>query len=67
MRAISTARAEADLQAKLADFVSFGTLFVANPDLPKRFAVNAPLAKPDPATLYGGSDAGYIDYPALSA
>ncbi len=61
------ASAEADLQAKRADFVSFATLFVANPDLPKRFAVNAPLAKPDSATLYGGSDAGYIDYPALSA
>ncbi|MBW4581205.1 MAG: alkene reductase [Tildeniella nuda ZEHNDER 1965/U140] len=48
-----------------ADLVSFGQLFIANPDLPERFRVNASLNKPDPSTFYGGSEKGYIDYPAL--
>lgn len=48
-----------------ADLVSFGALFIANPDLPERFRLNAPLNQPDPATFYGGSEKGYIDYPAL--
>lgn len=48
-----------------ADLVSFGKLFVANPDLPERFRVGAPLADLDRATLYGGGAAGYTDYPAL--
>ena len=59
--------AEQALRDKAADFISFGDLFVANPDLPIRFAKKAPLAKTDRATLYGGGDHGYIDYPALSA
>jgi N-ethylmaleimide reductase len=50
-----------------ADAVAFGTAFLANPDLPERFRRNAPLNTPDPATFYGGTDKGYIDYPALSA
>jgi N-ethylmaleimide reductase len=49
-----------------ADLVSFGELFIANPDLPERFRVNAPLNQPDPATFYGGGEAGYTDYPTLS-
>lgn len=50
-----------------ADLVSFGELFLANPDLPERLKANAPLNTPDPATFYGGGAAGYTDYPALSA
>jgi len=52
-----------------ADAVAFGKLFIANPDLPKRFALNAPLNTPDPNTFYtsGASHAlGYTDYPALA-
>lgn len=49
-----------------ADLVSFGRLFLANPDLPERFAAGAPLNKPNPATFYGGKEPGYLDYPALS-
>ena len=48
-----------------ADFVSFGKLFLANPDLPLRFARSATLNVPDRASLYGGDDRGYIDYPFL--
>ena len=57
--------AEAVLQAGEAALVSFGTPFVANPDLPARYARGAELAQADRATLYGGEDAGYIDYPTL--
>lgn len=46
-----------------ADLVSFGTLFLANPDLPQRFALNAPLNEADPTTFYGGGEEGYTDYP----
>ena len=45
--------------------VSFGQLFIANPDLPKRFAAGTELNEPDVETFYGGTEVGYIDYPAL--
>jgi N-ethylmaleimide reductase len=48
-----------------ADLVAFGQLFLANPDLPARFRLNAPLNEADPTTFYGGDEHGYIDYPAL--
>ncbi|MUG98862.1 alkene reductase [Scytonema sp. UIC 10036] len=48
-----------------AELVSFGTLFISNPDLPKRFAINAPLNEADPTTFYTGGAKGYIDYPTL--
>jgi len=53
------------LEAGDADAVAFGVHFVANPDLPRRLRQDAPLASPDPKTLYGGAAEGYIDYPAL--
>lgn len=49
-----------------ADLVSYGKLFIANPDLPERFAKHAPLNEPNPDTFYGGGEAGYIDYPTLA-
>jgi N-ethylmaleimide reductase len=49
----------------LADLISFGAMFIANPDLPARIAAGGPYAVPDRATFYGGDDRGYIDYPAL--
>jgi N-ethylmaleimide reductase len=39
---------------------------VANPDLPRRLAKGLPLAAFDPNTLFGGSEAGYSDYPGWS-
>ncbi len=59
-------RANASIASGEADLVSFGALFLANPDLPQRFAQNAPLNPPDRSTFYGGTDKGYTDYPALS-
>jgi N-ethylmaleimide reductase len=49
-----------------ADLVSFGRLFIANPDLLARFRADAPLNPLMPqATLYGGGAHGYTDYPTL--
>jgi len=58
-------RANSVLQQGLADLVAFGQLFLANPDLPKRFETRSPLNVPDPATFYGGGAKGYTDYPTL--
>ncbi|MBL3527194.1 MAG: alkene reductase [gamma proteobacterium endosymbiont of Lamellibrachia anaximandri] len=59
------ARAEQALQQGDADLVAFGKLFIANPDLPERFAQGAPLSESDPETFYGGDEKGYTDYPFL--
>jgi len=48
-----------------ADLVAYGRLFIANPDLPERFALNAPLNEPDRSTFYGGTAIGYTDYSIL--
>jgi N-ethylmaleimide reductase len=56
--------AERALAAQEADLISFGVPFIANPDLVARFRTGAPLSHPDPTTFYGGTDQGYIDYPA---
>jgi N-ethylmaleimide reductase len=48
-----------------ADAVAFGRLFIANPDLPYRLAINAPLNHYDRKTFYGGAEQGYTDYPSL--
>lgn len=45
--------------------ISYGALFLANPDLPKRFELNTALNQPDRATMYGGGEKGYTDYPTL--
>ncbi len=49
-----------------ADALAYGALFIANPDLPARLAAGGPYNAPDRATMYGGADEGYIDYPALT-
>ncbi|HUH79597.1 MAG TPA: alkene reductase [Methanoregula sp.] len=59
------AGAERVLAAGLADLVSFGVFFLANPDLPERFRRGAPLNREDTATYYSGEEKGYTDYPAL--
>ncbi len=55
------------LEDDLADAVAVGRQFLANPDLPRRWALDTELNEPDPATFYGGGAEGYTDYPALSA
>ncbi|MFI5610140.1 alkene reductase [Amycolatopsis sp. NPDC051903] len=49
-----------------ADVITFGQLFLANPDLPRRLRENKPLNTPDHATYYGGDHHGFTDYPALA-
>jgi len=49
-----------------ADLVSFGRLFIANPDLTERMRQGAALNTPDRMTFYGGGDKGYTDYPTLA-
>lgn len=53
------------IRKKEADLISYGSLFLANPDLPERFKKNAPLNSPDIKTYYAGEEKGYIDYPTL--
>ena len=48
-----------------ADAVSFGVLFIANPDLPKRLLLNSDLNKPISETFYTPGAEGYTDYKAL--
>ncbi|MDQ1011542.1 N-ethylmaleimide reductase [Streptomyces sp. V4I23] len=49
----------------VADLISYGALFLANPDLPARLRAGGPYNTPDPSSFFGGGDQGYIDYPAL--
>jgi N-ethylmaleimide reductase len=58
--------AQALLDEDLADAVAVGRLFLANPDLPRRWQTGADLNEPDPATFYGGGAEGYTDYPSLA-
>lgn len=57
--------AETELEKGIAGLVSFGTLFLANPDLPKRFEKDTALNEPDRATMFGGGEQGYTDYQFL--
>ncbi|MEU7580424.1 alkene reductase [Streptomyces sp. NPDC041068] len=56
--------ADAAVERGVADAVSFGRHFIANPDLVSRFALGRELADGDPATYYQGGAQGYVDYPA---
>jgi 2,4-dienoyl-CoA reductase-like NADH-dependent reductase (Old Yellow Enzyme family) len=59
--------AEEVIAAGEADAVAFGQLFIANADLPERFATAAPLNTPDGTTFYAPGPQGYTDYPILTA
>lgn len=49
-----------------ADLVALGRAFLANPDLPLRLRLGAPLNEGDPSRHYGGDHRGYTDYPTLT-
>jgi 2,4-dienoyl-CoA reductase-like NADH-dependent reductase (Old Yellow Enzyme family) len=57
--------AEEVLERGEADGVAFGKLFIANPDLPLRFAEGAALNAPVPEAFYSHGPEGYVDYPEL--
>jgi N-ethylmaleimide reductase len=61
------ARAQRILGAGLADLVAFGRPFIANPDLPRRYAEGLALANFDGRTLFGGDARGYTDYAPAAA
>lgn len=49
-----------------ADLIAYGRWFLSNPDLPKRFELNAHLNKYDRNTFYTSDPVvGYTDYPFL--
>jgi 2,4-dienoyl-CoA reductase-like NADH-dependent reductase (Old Yellow Enzyme family) len=60
------AAAEAVLAAGEADAVAFGKAFIANPDLVRRLALDAPLNAWNSATFYSAGPEGYTDYPAVA-
>jgi 2,4-dienoyl-CoA reductase-like NADH-dependent reductase (Old Yellow Enzyme family) len=64
---MTKASAEQLVASGEADAVAFGKLFIANPDLPRRFQLDAPLNAPIPEGFYRPGPEGYIDYPVLAA
>jgi N-ethylmaleimide reductase len=64
---IDRARGNRLIEAGLVDMVAFGRPFIANPDLPARFAIDEPLAEVDWPKVYGPMAEGYTDYPTLQA
>ncbi|MDT3322308.1 alkene reductase [Shewanella sp. SP1S1-7] len=60
------ARANEVIDSGYADLVAFGRPFIANPDLPYRLMHQLPLSAFDKGPLFGGSAAGYTDYPTYN-
>lgn len=58
-------RATNAINKNLADAVSFGMPFIANPDLVERYQEDAPLSQPDSEFFYTEGSQGYNDYPKL--
>jgi len=69
--AFSRETAQQVLDAGEADAVSFGKIFIANPDLPRRLQTNLALNPYDNTTFYGYGQpdlaVGYTDYGSLGA
>ncbi len=61
------ATAEQVLAAEETDAIAFGVLFIANPDLPRRFAPMPRSTSPIPKLSTAQGAAGYTDYPFLEA
>lgn len=59
--------AQAAIDSGVADAVSFGRAFLANPDLPERLRTGAPLNEGNFRTWYSQGPEGYIDYPSLES
>jgi len=55
-----------EIESGRTTLVAYARLFLANPDLPKRFAEGAALNEPDPVSFYDGGARGYIDYPFMT-
>ncbi|WP_213880871.1 alkene reductase [Pseudomonas sp. dw_358] len=59
-------KAQSALAKGEADGIAFGRPFLANPDLPHRFAEGLALNKDVMQTWYSQGPEGYVDYPAAS-
>ena len=64
---VSAEQAQAAIDSGVADAISFGRTFLANPDLPARLKAGAPLNADVMATWYSQGAEGYTDYPTLKA
>ncbi|WP_372655968.1 alkene reductase [Halobacteriovorax sp.] len=53
------------INSGLVDAVAFGMPFISNPDLVKRFEIDAPLNEVNLETIYTKNEVGYTDYPHL--
>ena len=60
------ASGQARLDEGVADAISFGRTFLANPDLIERIRGGAPLNPADSKTFYSAGPEGYTDYPRLT-
>ncbi|TKC78841.1 alkene reductase [Trinickia terrae] len=58
------ASANAAIEDKQADLVSFAKPFIGNPDLVRRLREGLPLASSSAETYFQGGPQGYVDYPA---
>lgn len=54
------------LAAGHANAVCYGRPFIANPDLPYRYAYDLPLAEAEMSVWFSHDDKGYIDFPKYS-
>ena len=61
------ALAQAAVASGAADAITFGRKFLANPDLPYRFANNIELNPDDQKTWYSQGAEGYVTYPAATS
>ncbi|MFN7729942.1 MAG: alkene reductase [Bdellovibrio sp.] len=55
------------LDRNQADLVSFGSLYISNPDLAERLKIKAPLTPPNSSTFYTAGARGYTDYPKINS
>jgi N-ethylmaleimide reductase len=53
------------VQSGAVDLVAYARYYLANPDLPERFLLDAPTNEWDDSTFYGGGAEGYTDYPFM--
>ncbi|AEG51027.1 12-oxophytodienoate reductase [Sphingobium chlorophenolicum L-1] len=59
-------RARQAIEEDRADFIAFGRLYIANPDLVARLRLAEPVFnEPDEASFYVGGEKGFVDYPFL--
>jgi N-ethylmaleimide reductase len=64
--AYSPETAHETIEARYADAIAFGRLFIANPDLVARLEKGLSLNAYDRSTFYGGGEHGYTDYPVAN-